>query len=137
MEYPDYYEGKAVKHRPVIIIPLSEIRIGEKNPSRKQTKKINRHVEWLEEHPDQDLWPIDVVYNPETGSYQVLGNGRHRVLAYREAGHHTIPAFLHSSGDLSEVGSSSESEKEQDTDAFTPLGYGEQGTVALPQVDAA
>lgn len=59
--------------------------------------KIEKHRQDIE--AGKPIFPIDVVPIEIDGKikYRVLGNGRHRFLAAKEAGIQTVPVYIHGS----------------------------------------
>ena len=91
-------EGKQFKKQEPIerpssieLVPLSLIRVSDRQSRRVSRDKVERHRMRLElEKGAEDLLPLDAS-RLEDGTYIIDGNGRHRFLAYTEAGISHIP----------------------------------------------
>ena len=73
----------------VELVPISSIRVAEKQERKISWDRVERHRVKLEEGTE-DLLPLDV-HRLEDGTYIIGGNGRHRYFAYKEAGFKHIP----------------------------------------------
>ncbi len=75
----------------VILLPLTSIRVSEKQKRKVSEDKVFRHLQSIE--TGNDTLPIEV-HALGDGTYTIAGNGRHRFFAYVFGGYSHIPAIV-------------------------------------------
>ncbi len=78
----------------VILLPLTSIRVSEKQKRKVSEDKVRRHLQFLE--TGNDALPIEV-HALGDDTYTIAGNGRHRFFAYVFGGYSHIPVIVQNS----------------------------------------